>query len=66
MDYSENKYYVESNPAWEFYKIKRRPGLFYNTIICQICKLLPSKIKNALYHSIGVKIGDNVLIAPYV
>ncbi len=66
MDYIETKYNGYTNPAWEFYKIKRRPGLFYNTIICQICKLLPPKIKNGLYRSIGVKIGNNVLIAPYV
>ena len=66
MDYIENKYDGDSNPAWEFYKLKRREGLFYNTIICHICKLLPPKVKNGLYRSIGVKIGDNVLIAPYV
>ena len=66
MDYTEIKYDGDSNPAWEFYKIKRRAGLFYNTIICHICKLLPPKVKNGLYRSIGVNIGDNVLIAPYV
>jgi acetyltransferase-like isoleucine patch superfamily enzyme len=66
MDYIENNYEGDSNPAWEFYKIKRRVGLFYNTIICHICKLLPPKIKNGLYRSIGITIGENVLIAPYV
>ena len=66
MDYIEKKYDGYSNPAWEFYRLKKRPGLFYNTIICHLCKLLPPKVKNGLYRSIGVKIGDNVLIAPYV
>ena len=66
MDYIEKKYEGDSNPAWEYCKIKRRLVLFYNTIICHICKLLPPKIKNGLYRSLGVKIGDNVLIAPYV
>jgi acetyltransferase-like isoleucine patch superfamily enzyme len=66
MDYKETRYMGDANPAWEFYKIKRRLRLFYNTIICHICKLLPPKIKNGLYRSIGVEIGNNVLIAPYV
>ena len=66
MDFKEIKYKGKTNPGWEYYKTKKRAGLFYNTIICHICKLLPLKIKNGLYRSIGVNIGKNVLIAPYV
>jgi len=60
------KYNGKSNPAYEYHKIKKRSSLFFNTIICHICKLLPPKMKNALYRLIGVEIGENVLIAPYV
>ena len=66
MDYQENNYIGDSNPAYEFYKIKKRSTLFFNTIFCHICKLSPPKLKNALYRLIGVHIGENVLIAPYV
>ena len=66
MDYTEIGYIGESNPAYEYYNTKKRSSLFFNTIICHICKVLPPKMKNALYRMIGVKIGKNVLIAPYV
>jgi acetyltransferase-like isoleucine patch superfamily enzyme len=66
MDYKESRYYGSSNPAFEYYTIKKRSSLFFNTVICHICKILPLKMKNSLYRLIGVKIGDNVVIAPYV
>lgn len=66
MDYEESNYKGSSNPAFEYYKYKKRSSLFFNTIICHICKVLPLKIKNALYRMIGVSIGENVVIAPYV
>jgi acetyltransferase-like isoleucine patch superfamily enzyme len=55
-----------SNPAYEYNKIINRFRLFRNTIICYICKLLPLKKKNSLYRLLSVKIGKNVVIAPYL
>lgn len=66
MDYQESEYTGKSNPAYEYNKIVRRFKLFINIIICHICKLLPLDMKNGLYRLIGVKIGKNVVIAPYV
>jgi len=66
MQFNNIKYEGAANPAYEFYTIKKRSSLFFNTLICHICKILPPKLKNALYRMIGVNIGKNVLIAPYV
>ena len=66
MEFNNIKYEGTANPAYEFYNIKKRSILFFNTIICHFCKILPPKMKNALYRMIGVHIGENVLIAPYV
>ena len=66
MDYEETKYGGKSNPAYEYNKIVNRFRLFVNIIICHICKLLPLDMKNSIYRLIGVKIGKNVVIAPYV
>jgi hypothetical protein len=66
MDYEEIIYDGKKNPAYEYKKIINRFRLFFNTIICHICKLLPLDMKNSLYRLIGVNIGKNVVIAPYV
>jgi len=66
MDYVTIGYSGDSNPAYEFYKTKKRSTLFFNTVVCHICKILPPRMKNALYRMIGVNIGKYVLIAPYV
>ena len=62
MDYKETHYKGKSNPAYEYYTIKNRISLSFNSFICYICRLMPITIKNSLYRMIGVKIGKNVVI----
>lgn len=55
-DISPQKWYRLGNPV----------RLTFNLIICEIAKLMPVTVKNAMYRFIGVKIGKGSVLAPHV
>jgi acetyltransferase-like isoleucine patch superfamily enzyme len=67
MEYEEIPYTGPANPVFDYPKHVGRIKLFFNSFVCHICRAIPFiKIKNSLYRMIGVKIGENVVIAAYV
>jgi len=67
MDFEEIPYTGNANPAYEYFKSSGKFRTIFNGFICHICRIMPSiRIKNSLYRMIGVKIGQNVVIAAYV
>lgn len=66
MKYEEILYIGTRNPVYDYPKHVSRLRLYFNSLICHICRIVPSiEIKNSLYRVIGVKIGKNVVIAAY-
>jgi acetyltransferase-like isoleucine patch superfamily enzyme len=66
MEYEEIPYAGTANPVYDYPKHVGRIRLFFNAIVCHICRVIPFiEIKNSLYRMIGVKIGKNVVIAAY-
>ena len=66
MNYEEIPYTGVANPVYDYPKHVGRIRLFFNSIVCHICRVTPFiEIKNSLYRMIGVKIGKNVVIAAY-
>jgi len=66
MKYEEIPYTGTTNPVYDYPKHVGRIRLFFNSIVCHICRVIPFiEIKNSLYRMIGVKIGKNVVIAAY-
>jgi len=64
--YEEIPYTGTKNPVFDYPKHVGRIRLFFNSIICHICRVVPFiKLKNSMYRMIGVKVGDNVVIAAY-
>lgn len=55
-DIEPHKWYTLGNPI----------RLVFNILVCEIAKLMPIPVKNFLYRMIGVKIGENAVIAPHV
>jgi acetyltransferase-like isoleucine patch superfamily enzyme len=48
---------------WDWSKVKNPLRVALNYLVVRICGLLPSlKTKNALYRSIGIKVGRNVSV----
>ncbi|KYK21133.1 hypothetical protein AYK21_05220 [Thermoplasmatales archaeon SG8-52-2] len=67
MEYEEIPYTGPANPVFDYPKHVGRTRLFFNSLVCHICRVIPFiKMKNSLYRMIGVKIGKNVVIAAYV
>lgn len=67
MEYEEIPYTGTVNPVYDYPKHVGRIRLFFNSLVCHICRVIPFiEIKNSLYRMIGVKIGKNVVIAAYV
>lgn len=55
------------NAACDWQRAKNPARVFLNAVVMEACKKLPStRLKNALYRMIGVKIGKDVAIAPDV
>jgi len=66
MDIEEIPYTGNANPVYDYPKHVGRIRLFFNSLVCHICRIIPFiEIKNSLYRMIGVKIGKNVVIAAY-
>jgi acetyltransferase-like isoleucine patch superfamily enzyme len=66
MDIEEIPYTGNTNPVYDYPKHVGRIRLFFNSLVCHICRIIPFiEIKNSLYRMIGVKIGKNVVIAAY-
>jgi len=67
MQIEEMPYVGNKNPVYDYPKHVGRIRLFFNSLVCHICRIVPFiEIKNSLYRMIGVKIGKNVVIAAYV
>lgn len=51
----------------EWYKLGPNPFRMAVTLyVCDVCKLLPISVKNAVYRAIGVDVGQDTTIAPHV
>ncbi len=53
-------------PPQKWYRLRNPFRLVFNLLICEIAKVMPVRIKNAMYRMIGVEIGKGAVIAPHV
>jgi len=62
-DLQKFSYLGKGNSMKLWYKVKNPLRIVWNFIIMSLCKIIPSlSLKNALYRSLGIKIGKNVSI----